>query len=40
MDMLRGKDKSSFPEWKEEAIEFMNKVDDLISYLYEKYGIE
>lgn len=40
MDMLRGKDKSSFPEWKEEAIEFINKVDDLISYLYEKYGIE
>jgi hypothetical protein len=23
-----------------ESIEFMNKVDDLISYLYEKYGIE
>lgn len=40
MDMLRGKDESSFPEWKEEAIEFMDKVDDLISYLYEKYGIE
>lgn len=40
MDMLRGKDESSFPEWKEKAIEFMNKVDDLISYLYEKYGIE
>ena len=40
MDMLRGKDESSFPEWKEEAIEFMNKVDNLISYLYEKYGIE
>ena len=40
MDMLRSKDESSFPEWKEKAIEFMNKVDDLISYLYEKYGIE
>ena len=40
MDMLRGKDESSFPEWKEKSIEFMNKVDDLISYLYEKYGIE
>ena len=40
MDMLRGKDESSFPEWKEKSIEFMNKVDDLISYLYEKYCIE
>jgi YesN/AraC family two-component response regulator len=40
MDMLRGKDESFFPEWKEKSIEFMNKVDDLISYLYEKYGIE
>ena len=40
MDMMRGKDESSFPEWKEKSIEFMNKVDDLISYLYEKYGIE
>ncbi|MBO5956455.1 MAG: hybrid sensor histidine kinase/response regulator [Bacteroidales bacterium] len=40
MDMLRGRDESSFPEWKEKAIEFMSKVDDLISYLYEKYGIE
>lgn len=40
MDKLRDKDASSFPEWKEESIVFMNKVDDLISYLYEKHGIE
>jgi CheY-like chemotaxis protein len=40
MDKLRDKDASSFPEWKEESIVFINKVDDLISYLYEKHGIE
>ncbi|MBR5603545.1 MAG: hybrid sensor histidine kinase/response regulator [Bacteroidales bacterium] len=40
MDKLRGKDHTSFPEWKEESIEFMNKVDDFISYLSEKYDIE
>ncbi len=40
MDRLRGEDETSFPEWKDCSIEFMNKVDDFISYLYEKYGIE
>lgn len=40
MDKLRGKEEDSFPEWKEKSIEFMNKVDDFISYLSEKYDIE
>lgn len=40
MDKLRGNDSTSFPEWKEASIDFMNKADDFISYLYEKYGIE
>jgi hypothetical protein len=40
MDKLRGKDSASFPEWKEESIDFMNKADDFISYLYERYEIE
>lgn len=40
MDNLRGCDESSFPEWKERSIEFMNKVDDFLSYLYERYDIE
>ena len=40
MDKLRGKDEDSFPEWKEKSIEFMNKVDDFISYLSKKYEIE
>lgn len=40
MDKLRGKDSASLPEWKEASIDFMNKADDFISYLYEKYEIE
>ena len=40
MDKLRGMDKSSFPEWKEKSIEFMNNVDGFISYLSETYDIE
>ncbi len=39
MDKLRGKDETSFPEWKELSIEFMNKVDEFISYLSETYDI-
>lgn len=39
MDKLRDKDASSFPEWKEESIAFMNKVDEFLSYLSEKYDI-
>ena len=40
MDKLRGKDETSFPEWKEKSIEFMNNVDGFISYLSETYDIE
>lgn len=40
MDKLRCKDSASFPEWKEASIDFMNKADDFISYLYERYEIE
>ena len=40
MDKLRGMDESSFPEWKEKSIEFMNNVDGFISYLSETYDIE
>lgn len=40
MDKLRGLDESSFPEWKEKSIEFMNNVDGFISYLSETYDIE
>ena len=40
MDKLRGKDESVFPEWKEESINFMNKVDDFLLYLSEKFDIE
>ncbi len=40
MDTLRKEEASSFPEWKEEAIRFMNKVDDFLSYLSEKYDID
>ncbi len=40
MDGLRGCIKESFPVWKEETIKFMNKADDLISCLYDKYNID
>lgn len=40
MDKLRDKDKSTFPEWEEESVKFMNLVDDFISYLADKYKIE
>ena len=40
MDKLRGNTEESFPEWKEESLNFINKADDFITYLYEKYDIE
>ena len=40
MDKSRGKDESSFPEWKEKSIDFLNNVDDFLLYLSEKFGIE
>ena len=39
MDKLRGHDKSSFPEWKDKSIDFMNKTDDFIYFLGNKYDI-
>lgn len=39
MDSMRGKDSASFQKWKEESVKFMNRVDDLITYLSEKYDI-
>lgn len=40
MDKMRGKDSGSFPEWKQDAISFMDAVDNFINYLSERYGIE
>lgn len=40
MDKSRSIEESDFPEWKEESIIFMNKTDDFISFLSDKYGIE
>lgn len=40
MDQMRNKDTDSFPEWKEESIEFMKDVDEFITYITEKYDIE
>ena len=40
MDKMRGQNETSFPEWKEESIHFMNTVDDFVSYLSERYDIE
>ena len=39
MDGLRNDNESSFPEWKEESIRFMDKVDEFITYLSDKYDI-
>ena len=40
MDKLRGLDETSFIEWKEESLRFMNNTDEFISYLSDKYEIE
>lgn len=39
MDKLRNDDGTSFPEWAEESIRFINMIDDYILYLSEKYDI-
>ncbi len=39
MDRLRNHGKDSFPEWKDESIRFMDKVDEFIFYLSDKYDI-
>ncbi len=40
MDKSRGKDETSFPEWRDESIKFMGLADDLITLISEKYDIE
>lgn len=40
MDKMRGKDSESFPDWRDRSINFMNNVDELISYLSDRYDIE
>lgn len=40
MDRLRNGSESDFPEWKDESVIFMNRTDDLISYLSDRYNIE
>lgn len=39
MDRLRNHGEDSFPEWKDESIRFMDKVDEFIFYLSDKYDI-
>ncbi|MBO6027121.1 MAG: response regulator [Bacteroidales bacterium] len=39
MNELRGLDANAYPEWKDDAIKFMAKADDLMELLEEKYGI-
>ena len=40
MDKMRGKDSESFPDWRDRSINFMNNVDEFISYLSDRYDIE
>lgn len=40
MDKMRGQNPDSFPEWKQESIDFMNAVDEFINYLSDRYNIE
>ena len=42
MNGMRGKGdtEESYPNWKEDAIQFMSKADELLDLLAEKYGIE
>jgi len=40
MDKMRGKDSESFPDWRDRSIDFMNNVDEFISYLSDRYDIE
>jgi CheY-like chemotaxis protein len=39
MNELRGLSANAYPEWKDDAIQFMTQADDLIELLSEKYGI-
>ena len=39
MNDLRGMGAENYPEWKDDALKFMNQADDLLETLSEKYGI-
>ena len=39
MNDLRGHGDEAYPEWKDDAVRFMAKADDLMELLAEKYGI-
>ena len=39
MNESRGQGADAYPEWKDDAIQFMAQADDLIELLSEKYGI-
>ncbi|MCR4847883.1 MAG: hybrid sensor histidine kinase/response regulator [Bacteroidales bacterium] len=39
MNELRGRDASAYPEWKDDAVRFMDSADKMIEMLSEKYGI-
>lgn len=39
MNELRGKRSSTYPEWKDDAVKFMDLADQLLEMLSEKYGI-
>ena len=42
MNALRGKPETEadYPNWKDDATQFMSQVDELLDLLAEKYGIE
>ena len=42
MNTLRGKgeNEDSYPEWKDDALQFMTQADELMDVLAEKFGIE
>ena len=39
MNELRGRDASAYPEWKDDAVRFMDAADKMLEMLSEKYGI-
>ena len=41
MNAMRGKDQteSDYPNWKEDAAQFMKQADELLDLIAEKYGI-
>lgn len=39
MNGLRGKAEADYPNWKDDAIQFMSQADELLDLLAEKYGI-